>query len=87
MTRGRRLDYSPARTWLGDSMPKNKPELPAARPATGPCDGQSAQALMLMRHALLLIDRQGGPAEVGARLDFAIHQLERWLATEGPAGP
>lgn len=40
-------------------------------------------ALEHLSTALRLLDEIGAPAQIGAHVDLAVHQLEELLATEG----
>ena len=43
------------------------------------------QVIMLLRHALDLLDQAGAPADIGAHLDFTINRVEELIGL--PATP
>ena len=45
--------------------------------------GQLMVALEHLSTALRLLDQIGAPAQIGAHVDLAVHQLEELVATEG----
>jgi hypothetical protein len=51
--------------------------IPAAKnSSTKSKEERASEALKLMLQALALLDRNEGPADVGAHLDLAIHRLQ-----------
>ena len=60
-------------------MSNSNPASTAAGSASPSRETQLAEALQLMQRALSLIDKAGGPDDIGAHLDLAITRLNEWI--------
>ena len=56
--------------------------VPATRSNESDLQDGAGKALALMEQALGVLDANGGPSDVGAHLDLAIHRLKDWVAAK-----
>jgi hypothetical protein len=49
-------------------------------------DGELSLAVAYLRKALTKLDQVGAPAQIGAHIDLAVHQLQDFISSD-PEGP